>query len=269
MLTESDLHFVVESVATKRRDYDHIVELVRDKDDLLEQMLKDPRIFQRLSKDEKVFVRISPYLLFLLLLIRLTEDLKTKQYVFESDRRGKQIPVFEASSIAEMLSKLSIRNYLAEMLASFARTSSGAVRWKERGSWHKRSFSDMDIDDLIELARISEPETRPSLFKRVGDVALFVSGIFPECATIAVHRSPQVSFSKRSLVDYEKQGKSFYILAARHTNDSNRSPIFTELAERFTTARRALNTLSDHFIKGNHLRFFPDLGGGGRGSGLA
>ena len=31
-LTESDLKFVVETVATKRRDHDHVIGLVRDKD---------------------------------------------------------------------------------------------------------------------------------------------------------------------------------------------------------------------------------------------
>ena len=46
-LTESDLRFLVETVATIRRDYDHIVNLIRDKEDLLEPMLKDPKHKQR------------------------------------------------------------------------------------------------------------------------------------------------------------------------------------------------------------------------------
>jgi hypothetical protein len=43
-LTESDLRFLVETVATSRRDYDHIVNLIRDKEDLLEPMLEDPKL---------------------------------------------------------------------------------------------------------------------------------------------------------------------------------------------------------------------------------
>jgi hypothetical protein len=43
-LTESDLRFVVETVATRRRDHDHIVDLVRNKEDLLESMLEDPKL---------------------------------------------------------------------------------------------------------------------------------------------------------------------------------------------------------------------------------
>ena len=47
-LTESDLKFVVETVATRRRDHDHIIGLIRDKDDLLEPMLEDPKLAERL-----------------------------------------------------------------------------------------------------------------------------------------------------------------------------------------------------------------------------
>ena len=43
-LTESDLRFLVETVATSRRDYDHIVNLIRDKGDLLEPCSKIPNL---------------------------------------------------------------------------------------------------------------------------------------------------------------------------------------------------------------------------------
>ena len=51
-LTESDLRFVVETVATRRRDYDHIAQLLRDKEDLLEPMLGDPKLIERLFRDQ-------------------------------------------------------------------------------------------------------------------------------------------------------------------------------------------------------------------------
>ena len=55
-LSESDLRFVVETVATRRRDYDHIVDLVRDKEDLLGPMLEDPKISERLFREEEALV---------------------------------------------------------------------------------------------------------------------------------------------------------------------------------------------------------------------
>ena len=63
-LTESDLRFVVETVITRRRDYDHIVQLLRDKEDLLEPMLEDPKLIERLVRDEEAFLQISPHLFF-------------------------------------------------------------------------------------------------------------------------------------------------------------------------------------------------------------
>jgi len=52
-LSKSDLRFLVESVATSRRDYDHIVNLIRDKEDLLEPMLEDPKLLERLFHDQE------------------------------------------------------------------------------------------------------------------------------------------------------------------------------------------------------------------------
>jgi len=56
-LSESDLRFLVETVATKRRDYDHMVNLIRNKEDLLEPMLEDPKLAERLFRDEETLVR--------------------------------------------------------------------------------------------------------------------------------------------------------------------------------------------------------------------
>ena len=155
-LSESDLRFVVETVATRRRDYDHIVDLVRDKEDLLEPMLEDPKISERLFREEEALVRVSPHLLFTILLRRLRKELDKEAYILEMDAKGKRIPIFEGPAVAEMLSDKKMCDYLAEMLSSFARTNSGIIYWKERGTWHKKRFSDIDIDDMAELATIIE-----------------------------------------------------------------------------------------------------------------
>ena len=174
-LTESDLRFVVETVATRRRDSDHIVHLLRDKEDLLEPMLEDPKLMERLFRDEEAFLQISPHLLFSVLLRRVRIELEKEAYVFEAAPRGKRVPIFEAPAVAQLLSNKQIRDYLADMLSSFARINSGVLYWKERGAWHKRRFSDVDMQDMIELARLADPEMRPWLHKRIADIALFLS----------------------------------------------------------------------------------------------
>lgn len=255
-LTESDLRFLVETVATRRRDYDHIVNLVRDKEDLLEPMLEDPKLAERLVRDEETFLRISPHLLFSVLLRRVRKELDNETYVYELEPGGKRIPIFEAPAVAGLLSDKPIRDYLAEMLSSFARTNSSSVYWKERGSWHKRRFSDIDMDDMIELARLVDPGMRPGLLKRIADIALFLSGIFPDYAVFFMSR-PKTTFSdKRTLKDYEEQGKRFYTLAARETDQAHWRPALEALAEKFTFARRALNTMSERYLKKQWVRYF-------------
>ena len=256
-LSESDLRFLVETVATRRQDYDHIANLVRDKEDLLEPMLEDPKLVQRLFREKETFVRISPQLLFSLLLRRLRNDLEKEAYVYDVEPRGKRIPVFEAPAVAQMLADKQTRDYLADMLSSFARTDSGVVYWKERGTWHKRRFSDIDMDDMIALACLVDPEMRPALYKRVADIALFLSGIFPDHAAVFLSRPKTVLADKRTPKDYEQQGKRFYTLAAREPDLVHWRPALQSLAEKFAFARRALNTLSDRYLKTQRTRYFP------------
>ena len=254
-LSEADLRFLVETVATGRRDHDHVMNLVRGKDDLLEPMLDDPKLMERLLREEETFVRISPHLLFSVLLRQIRRELEKEAYVLEVDSNGKRIPVFEAPAVAGLLANQATRDYLAEMLSAFARTSSGVVYWKERGTWHKRRFSDIDMDDMIELARIIDPETRPALYKRIADIALFLSGIFPDHVTLFTRRKTALS-PKRTLTDYEQEGMRFYRVAAQETDQGHWRPVFETLAEKFTLARRALNTLSDRYFKVHRARYF-------------
>ena len=255
-LSESDLRFLVETVATNRRDYDHIVNLIRDKEDLLEAMLDDPKLTERLVREEEALVCISPYMLFSVLLRRLRRELEKEAYVLDVDTKGKRIPVFEGPAVAEMLSDKQTRDYLAEMLSSFARTNSGIIYWKERGAWHKRRFSDIDLDDMVELARIIDPEMRPALYKRIADIALFLSGIFPEhAARFSAPRKTMFS-AKRTLKEYEQAGKRFYYVAAQETDQTQWKAVLGTLAEKFSLARLALNSLSDRYVKTLRTQYF-------------
>jgi hypothetical protein len=255
-LSEFDLRFLVETVATNRRDYDHIVSLVRGKEDLLEPMLDDPKLTERLFRDEKALVRVTPHMLFSVLLRRLRKELENQAYVLDVDTKGKRIPIFEGPAVANMLSDKQTRDYLAEMLSSFARTNSGIIYWQERGTWHKRRFSDIDLDDMVELARIIDPEMRPALYKRIADIALFLSGIFPEHSAHLASPRKTIFSAKRTLREYEQTGKRFYHVAAQETDQTQWKPVFGTLAEKFTLARLALNSLSDRYVKTLRAQYF-------------
>jgi hypothetical protein len=255
-LTESDLEFVVQTVATRRRDHDHIIGLLRDKQDLVEPMLDDPKLVERLLNDQEVFVRVSPYLMFSVLLRRVRRDLEGQAYVLERDDRGKRVPVFEAPQTVELLKDSALREYLTEMLCSFVRTNTGLLYWKERGTWRKRKFSDLDMDDMIALCQLVEQHFKPRLYKRVADIALFLTGIYADHALFAVQRGSREFERRRALPDYERDGRRFYGLAAREAEPPWPTSVYERLAEKFTLAREALSTLNDYYLKPLRTKYF-------------
>ena len=255
-LTESDLRFVVETVATKRRDHDHVIGLVRGKEDLLEPMLEDAKLAERLIADQEVFGHVSPYLMFAVLLRAVRRDLEGRSFVLERDARGRPIPVFEAPQAVQLLGDPSLREYLIEMLCSFVRTNTGLLYWKERGTWRKRKFSDVDMDDMIALCNLVEPAFKPRLYRRVADIALFLTGIYPDHAALFVRRPRSQAARRRTVPDYEREGRQFYTLAAREPEPPWPAGVFERLAEKFTLAREALNALSDRYLKPLRARYF-------------
>jgi hypothetical protein len=253
-LNEPDLRFIVETVATRRRDHDHIIGLVRDKDDLLEPMLDDPKLAERLVHEPETFVRVSPYLLFAVLLRRVRRDLEGRSFVVQRAADGKSIPVFAAPQAMQLLGDSNLRDYLTEMLCSFVRVNNRLLRWKERGAWRKRKFNDADLDDLMALCRLVEPSLKPRLYKRIADLALFLTGIFPDHASFEVRRPRSQDW--RVVPDYEREGRHFYSAAAREPQPPWPASVFAKLADQFALVREVLNLLSDRYLKPLREQYF-------------
>ncbi|MDE3066285.1 MAG: hypothetical protein KGJ60_01910 [Verrucomicrobiota bacterium] len=253
-LTESDLKFIVATVAARRQDHDHIVNLLRDKDDLLGPMLDDPKLAERLVAEQEAFARISPYLLFAVLLRRVQRDLEGQSFVLHRDARGKPIPVFEAPQAVELLGDSAMREYLIEMLCSFVRANTRLLHWKEGRAWRKRKFSDVDMDDMMALCQLVDPSIKPRLYKRIADLALFLTGIYPEHASFFVRRPRSQGW--RVVSDYEREGRHFYSVAAREPLPPWPASVFEALAEQFALVREVLNTLSEHYLKPLREQYF-------------
>jgi len=257
-LTESDLKFVVETVATRRRDWENITHLVRDKEDLLEPMLEDPKLTERLVSEKEIFALVSPYLMFAVLLRRVRRDLADRTYVLERDTRGRRIPVFEAPETARLLGDPALREYLIEMLCSFVRTNSGVVYCNERGLWRKRKFSDLDMDDMIALCHLVDPTFKRRLYKRIADIALFLTGVYPDHAGSPGRKPRGHATGRRTTADYEHAGRRFYSRAAREPEPPWTATVFERMSEEFTLAREALIALSDRYLKPLRDQYFSE-----------
>jgi hypothetical protein len=253
--SDTDLKFVIETVVTTRQDHDRIVELVRDKPDLVAPLLDDPRLVQRLQDEKEWLARISPRLLFTLLLRRLRRDLEEQGIVIEREG-GYRLPVFAGAQARSLLDEPGVFDYLVDLLCSFVRTRSGTVYWKERGFWRKRRFSDLDLDDMVALCHMVAPEWRPRLYRRIGDIALFLSGVFPDHLTRLWQGVRHRLRDRRTLADYEREGRYFYRLAAQQAEPHVPRTVLERLAEQFTLAREILTTLSDRYLRPLREQYF-------------
>lgn len=262
-LTEADLYFIVKTVVDKRQDYDHIVNLLKDKPDLVEIMLEDEKLFWRVQEEEDIFLKISPFLLFTILLMQTKRDLERTSYTMEIISRKECIPVFDTRDTAALLQNKDVRAYLARILASFTKVDSTTVVYRARGLTYQRQFSELNFDDVLELAGLVDLPYRYDFYKRLADISLFLTGIFPEYLIGSTDDDAQIvsrfiGQRKRSIHDYEEEGRRYYDLAATYdeAKEQGLDKVLSLLAKKFTTARKPLNYLAENFIYKQRSRWF-------------
>jgi len=263
VLTTSDFQFIVATLLP-HVDPSQAAALLRSDPDRVEELLDDERLFTHL-RSEDALVRVSPWLLFTVLLRRVRRELKTLPYTVEQ-RGGERVAVFDAEPAGALLRDREIQDYLIELLVSFTRTDSFSLEVEEAGRRRRRRVSDLSSEDMIALAALMPEDLRFPILRRIADIALFVTGIFPEHAE-PFHRQPGSSPGpgvrwrfRRSLEEYEDEGRRFYRLAARHevARRTGMTRALEALAEMFPVARKPLNVLASQYISTSRLLLFSD-----------
>ena len=168
--------------APDARDPARLVRLVREDEQFRQALVGDDRVFRQVVEDEEILVKISPALYFEVLLRRAAKDMETATHTLE--RTGSQsIPVFDTDEVVELLSLPGVLLYLSQMLASFTRISSQVTSVRVRRGIRRRvRHNDLDIDSLMGRLGGADEEQRFGLYRRIADVCLFLSGIFPAYA---------------------------------------------------------------------------------------
>ncbi|MEM2126443.1 MAG: hypothetical protein QXQ53_08620 [Candidatus Methanosuratincola sp.] len=263
-LSDSDLDFVIREAAPDFGDKEKLKRLIREDDAFRKALLGDEKVFRRLMADEDVFVKVSPALYFEVLLRRTLSELKNASYTIE--RIGtEQVPVFDVESVVNLLANEALLEYLVDMLCSFTRIESYTIPIRVRkGVWRKFRFSDIDIDALIQLCQTLDEEHKFSLYKRIGDVCLFILGIFPEYAQFdyQYHSSRglrlRLTAARRGMQEYEEEGRRFYRLAAEHRSarELELSEVFELLDKNFNTAKKPLNFISQCYLRRRKYQLF-------------
>ncbi|HEY2285436.1 MAG TPA: hypothetical protein VGH88_06800 [Streptosporangiaceae bacterium] len=206
------------------------------------------------------FALISPFLMFAAAIHRTAADLSATAYAPERTAPRLRIPLFDAGQLSAYLGQPRHRLFLADLLASFARISSGMVHTP--GSPRRRRWSDADPARLAVLLDNVPLADRPPVWRRLGDLALFLAGVFPDAAERLVGSQTAASrLARRTGLDPEAApdggapdllewlGAGWYRLAAAHARPADASaPELRERAEHFRPARRVLNTAADRYL---------------------
>lgn len=233
-----------------------------------------PRLFDRPEVFEAVFgpfvapeqlVGVSPFMAFAAAVHRAAAELASVSHVPERSGARDRIPVFDGPQLAEFLTVATHRLFLAELLASFARVSSGRYRVHTSRGWRTRRFSELDPVRLAGFLEVVPEAQRPGAYRRLGDVALFLTGVFPDYARRRVLgpvdagrllRAAGVPRDEREELAAAPAIELFEMLGARwyrHACDlapvaTGRLAVVEEVAGRFRQARRVLNHIADRYL---------------------
>ena len=272
-LTEADWRLLARAVGLSA---DAVTRLADDPA-AIEALLADPRVFEAVFgvTDPAEMVLASPFLAFGVAVHRAVADLAAMDYLPERSGLRQRIPVFDAPELRDFLGSAQRRLFLAELLASFTRVASGRYRvpsrWGGRpapgsgGRSRTRRFSELDPVRLAGLLDVAPEDSRPGIYRRLGDVSLFLAGVFPDYS--AMHalgpvdvsrllRSARVPASERDELSaapaldlLEYLGARWYRAAlATAPVRTARLDVVGEVAGRFRQARRVLNHLADRYL---------------------
>ena len=260
--TEVDIDFLIGEAAPQASNKVRLRQMILEEQEFRQAIVGDERVFQRVISDAEVMVKLSPALYFEILLRKASKELDLSAYTVE--RIGKEtIPVFDTSGVTELMGQPRVLEYLAQMLASFTVIESQVRRVRvRRGIWRRIRHNDMDIDSLVQLCSAADEENRLGYYKRIADVCLFVSSVFQEHSYFGQGGGqspfPASRRMRRSMEDYEWEGKRFYSLAESHpaARLAGLSDIFGVLREQFIYARKPLRFIASQYLHSSRANLF-------------
>jgi hypothetical protein len=254
-LTPADARFIVETLLPGRADPELVTERLQADESRLETMLDDEQLFRRVMGEKNILLKISPWLFFTLLLRRTWRDLEREAFTIEQ-RSQQKVILFDADQVVQLLAPAPVRDYLATMLASFTRVESVTMLVEvKKGRWRGYRTHEFNIEGMIRYSQTLDEPFRFAPYKRIGDVCLFLSGLFPEAINRQT-RSPQNGRSRRGstlqkIEDYEAYGRAFYRLAAEHeqARRENIAEVLARLSENFILAEKPLSFLATRYLQ--------------------
>src|SRR3979411_813727 len=144
----------------------------------LESLIDSPATFRQLFSvpGRDPLLRGTPFLVFAVLLHRVVRDLGQASFVDEWVGPRQRVPVFDTAGLKNFSADPMRRFFLVQLLASYSSVASGSMLVKTSRGWRRRRFSELDPLRLIELAELVPESERPAVYRRVGELSLFLAG---------------------------------------------------------------------------------------------
>jgi hypothetical protein len=210
-------------------------------------------------------VPASPFLVFAVFVQRAAAELASVGHVPERTGPRQRVPLFDAPALRDFLAAPARRLFLAELLASFTRVASGRYWARTGGRPRARRFSELDPVRLAGLLDAVPQAERPGVYRRLGDVALFLTGVFPDYASsralgpvnaARLLRAARVPAAQQERLAAAPGIELLEHLGARwYRSARDLAPVATarltvvgEVADRFRQARRVLNHVADRYL---------------------
>ena len=217
-------------------------------------IMSDPKVFdtvmERTSHPAEV---VSPFLLFAILVHRSAADLRDATYINDWSGPRTRLPVFDVDPLREFLADPGRTLFLARLLASFAVPEPPPV-----------PADPFDLDQLALWLDQVMPGDRTALLRRLGDLSLFLTGVFPDRTGARPLRPVDAERLGRTvgmsadeiltlcdparlapgLDALESLGSRWYGAAVT----GGGPPLLGDIAARFQAARRVLNHLADRHL---------------------
>ena len=185
----------------------------------------------------------------------------------------KRVPVFDTASLRQYYTAPARRLFAVEHLASYTRVQSGPV-WVRHGErWRRQRFSELEPHRLAALLELVAEEERPGIYRRLGDLALFLTGVFPDHSAtrpllpIESERlirtltlaptTPMTPAEAAEVIASAGRGRQallgvlgprWYRQAAAVTPLPTTRALLLDAAEGFDLARRFLNLVTDRYL---------------------
>ncbi len=247
--------------------------------DALLLLMAHPELFRALfgADTNDSLLLASPFLLFFVLVCQGRSELGERSFTEEWVGYHRRVPVFAADELSEFMAPVGRRYFIAELLASYTHVSSGVMLIRSGTSVRRSRYSELDPVRMAQLVFLVPDAARHSVLRRLGDLALFLTGVFPD--HLGSHPLSEIDLQRilRSLgatrpseMDMEPPprsnpielfqwvGRRSYQLAveAALRVGAGVSTDVVDLADGFAHARRFLNFLTDRHLCGLRGRWF-------------